>query len=177
LSEKCLELKVTCIIYRVKFFNVPSYSESKGITKIVKSVMAQLLGFYSRKTIPIEGKMNNFQFRHHCGYLIASIQMQKATFQEAIEFKSLIDDEIENGFYNIIISLNDCEFIDSTFVGVLVVIWKKVRAKGGTLKLVKLGKFNHSVLHLTGAIEIFEKFDSIEEALASFITPIEQYSD
>ena len=75
--------------------------------------MAQLLGFYSRKTIPIEGKMNNFQFRHHCGYLIASIQMQKATFQEAIEFKSLIDDEIENGFYNIIISLNDCEFIDT----------------------------------------------------------------
>ena len=140
-------------------------------------LMAQLLGFLRHKTIPIEGKMNNFKFRHHCGYLISSIQMQKATFQEAIEFKSLIDDEIEKGFYNIIISLNDCEFIDSTFVGVLVVIWKKVRAKGGTLKLVKLGRFNHSVLHLTGAIEIFEKYDSVEEALASFITPIEQYTN
>ena len=121
--------------------------------------------------------MNNFKFRNHCGYLISSIHMQKTTFQEAIEFKSLIDDEIDKGFYNIIISLNECEFIDSTFVGVLVVIWKKVRAKGGTLKLVKLGRFNHSVLHLTGAIEIFEKYDSIEEALASFITPIEQYTN
>ena len=121
--------------------------------------------------------MSKFNFKHHCGYLITSIQMSKATFQEAIEFKSLVDEEIQKGFHNIIISLNECEFIDSTFVGVLVVIWKKVRAKGGTLKLVKLGKFNHSVLHLTGAIEIFEKYDSIEEALASFITPIEQYNN
>jgi anti-anti-sigma factor len=118
--------------------------------------------------------MRNFEFKHYCGYLISSIILEKATFEEAIEFKSLIDEEIENGFYNIIVSLNDCKFLDSTFVGALVVIWKKVRAKGGTLKLVKSGKFNHSVLHLTGAIEIFEKYNTVEEALASYMTPIEQ---
>ena len=111
--------------------------------------------------------MNNFEFRHHNDYVIASINLDKATFQEAIEFKSMIDDEIDKGYHNIVISLNDCDFLDSAFVGVLVVIWKKVKIKGGSLKLVKLGKFNHSVFHLTGAIEIFEKYDSVVEALAS----------
>ena len=119
--------------------------------------------------------MNNVELKHYCGYLIISFTGGKATFKEAIEFKSLLDEQIEKGSYNIIISLNKCEIIDSTFVGVLVVIWKKAKAKGGTLKLVKLGSFNHSIFHLTGAIDIFEKYESVEEALASYITPIEQY--
>jgi anti-sigma B factor antagonist len=117
--------------------------------------------------------MQNFDFKHYCGYLIASINNDKATFEEALEFKSLIDEEIEKGFYNIIISLNNCKSLDSTFVGALVVIWKKTRSKGGSLKLVKSGSFNHAVLHLTGATEIFEKFNTVEEALASFMVPIE----
>lgn len=115
--------------------------------------------------------MNNFELEHHNGYLITSINLEKATFQEAIEFKSLIDDEIELGYSNIIISLNNCKLIDSAFLGVLVVIWKKVKMRGGTLKLVTMGKFNHSVLHLTGTIEIFEKYDSLIDALASFQNP------
>jgi anti-anti-sigma factor len=117
--------------------------------------------------------LNNFEIKHHFGHLIASVNLEKATFQEAIEFKSLIDEEIDLGFLNIIISLNGCESFDSAFIGVLVVIWKKVRTKGGSLKLVKLGKFDHSVLHLTGAIEILEKYDSIQEALESNNVPIE----
>jgi anti-anti-sigma factor len=118
--------------------------------------------------------MKNFGLRHYRGYLITSVNSEKATFQEAIEFKSLIDLEIEQGYYNIIISLNDCDFIDSAFIGVLVVIWKKVKMRGGSLKLVKLGQFNHSVLHLTGAIELFEKYDSFGEAFASYNSQIEQ---
>lgn len=139
-------------------------------------MLAHLLAITFRNN-PFEGKLKNFEFRHHRGYLITSINLEKASFQEAIEFKSMIDDEIEQGFNNIIISLNDCESVDSAFIGVLVVIWKKVRTKGGSLKLVKLGTFDHSVLHLTGAIEIFERYDSIQQALDSFNSPIEQLSN
>lgn len=115
--------------------------------------------------------MKEFEFRHHNGYLITSVNLEKATFQEAIEFKSLIDEEIDQGNSNIIISLNGCESVDSAFIGVLVVIWRKVRAKGGSLKLVKTGNFNHTVLHITGAIEIFDKYDSIQQAIESYNTP------
>jgi anti-anti-sigma factor len=115
--------------------------------------------------------MKNFELRHDRGYLITSVNLEKATFQEAIEFKSLIDYEIEHGHYNLIISLNECDFVDSAFVGVLVVIWKKVKNRGGSLKLVKSGNFDHSVLHLTGTIEIFDKYDSLGEAIASYAPP------
>jgi anti-anti-sigma factor len=125
---------------------------------------------------PFEGNLKNFEFRHHRGFLITSINLEKATFQEAIEFKSMLDEEIDQGYSNIIISLNGCESFDSAFIGVLVVIWKKVRLKGGSLKLVKLGTFDHSVLHLTGAIEIFEKYDSVQLALESFNTSVGQLS-
>jgi len=121
--------------------------------------------------------LKSFEFKHHRGFLISSVNLEKATFQEAIEFKSLIDDEIDQGYSNIIISLNGCDSFDSAFVGVLVVIWKKVRTKGGSLKIVKLGKFDHSVLHLTGAIEIFEKYDTIQQALESYTSKIEHLNN
>lgn len=119
--------------------------------------------------------MKDFEIKHHSGYSIITITAANAKFQEAIEFKSLADEEIEKGFNNIIISLNECELIDSAFIGVLVVIWRKLKIRGGSLKLVKIGSFNHSVLHLSGVIEIFERYDSIEKAIDSFITPVPQF--
>lgn len=119
--------------------------------------------------------MKNFSLSYQFGYLVATLKLKKATIMEAIDFKSILDEEIHKGQYNIIIDLNDCEYIDSTFIGVLVVTWKKLRSNGGTLKLVKLGSFVHSVFYLSGAVELFEHYQSVEEAISSFITPIEDY--
>jgi anti-anti-sigma factor len=138
--------------------------------------VAQLLAFDSNLTISIEGKMRDFEINIHCGYLIAKINVEKATILEALEFKCVMDEHIYNGNHNIIIDLENCEFLDSTFIGVLVVTWKKVKEKGGKLKLVKPGNFAQTVFHLTGTIEIFETYDSVEEALSSFTIPIEEYS-
>lgn len=119
--------------------------------------------------------MKELEKRYHCGFLIANIRLKKATILEALDFKSEIDEEIHQGQHNIVIDLSGCEFLDSTFIGVLVVTWKKLKAKGGKLKLVKPGYFAKSVFYLSGAIEIFETYESVQEALSSFITPIEDY--
>ncbi len=112
-----------------------------------------------------------------CGFLITKINLKKATILEALEFKSELDDEILSGKHNIIIDMGTCEFLDSTFIGVLVVTWKKLKALGGKLKLVKPGYFTKSVFHLTGTIELFETYESVDEALSSFGTPIQQYGN
>lgn len=119
--------------------------------------------------------MEDIEKKYHCGFLIASIHLKRATILEALEFKSILDDEIQQGQHNIVINLSECEFLDSTFIGVLVVTWKKLKAQGGKLKLVKPGYFAKSVFHLTGTIEIFETYETVEEALSSFVTPIEDY--
>ena len=111
-----------------------------------------------------------------CGFLITKLKLKKATILEALEFKSELDEEILKGNHNIIIDLGSCEFLDSTFIGVLVVTWKKLKTAGGKLKLVKPGNFTKSVFHLTGTIELFETYESREEALSSFVTPIQEYS-
>jgi anti-anti-sigma factor len=120
--------------------------------------------------------MRDFEISEHCGYLVAKVNVEKATILEALEFKCTLDEQIYHGHCNIVIDLKECEFLDSTFIGVLVVTWKKVKAKGGKLKLVKPGNFAQTVFHLTGTIEIFETYDSVEQAIGSFIIPIEEYS-
>ena len=110
-----------------------------------------------------------------CGFLITKIKLKKATILEALEFKSELDEEILKGNHNIIIDLGACDFLDSTFIGVLVVTWKKLKTLGGKLKIVKPGSFTKSVFHLTGTIELFESYNSVEEALSSFVTPIQEY--
>ena len=111
-----------------------------------------------------------------CGFLITKLKLKKATILDALEFKSELDEEILKGNHNIIIDLGSCEFLDSTFIGVLVVTWKKLKTVGGKLKLVKPGNFTKSVFYLTGTIELFETYESLEEALSSFVTPIQDYS-
>lgn len=119
--------------------------------------------------------MKNITLSHQFGYPVATLKFKKATIMEAIDFKSLIDEEINKGHYNLVIDLNECEYVDSSFIGVLVVTWKKLRSNGGTLKLVKLGNFTQSIFHLSGVVEIFEHYQSLEEAISSFITHIEDY--
>jgi len=120
--------------------------------------------------------MEALEKSHQCGFLITKIKLKKATILEALEFKSELDEEILKGNHHIIIDLAECEFFDSTFIGVLVVTWKKLKTLGGKLKLVKPGYFTKSVFYLTGTIELFETYESIDEALSSFVTPIEEYS-
>jgi len=120
--------------------------------------------------------MEQLEKSHQCGFLVTKIKLKKATILEALEFKSELDKEILKGNHNIIIDLGSCEFLDSTCIGVLVVTWKKLKSVGGKLKLVKAGRFTKSVFHLTGTIEIFETYESVEEALSSFVTPIQEYN-
>ncbi len=121
--------------------------------------------------------MESLEKSYKCGFLITRIKLNKGTILEALEFKSELDEEILKGNHNIIIDLGSCDLLDSTFIGVLVVTWRKLKSLGGKLKLVKPGYFTKSVFHLTGTIELFETYESIEEALSSFVTPIQEYSN
>ena len=119
--------------------------------------------------------MLNFDKSVQCGFLIRKVNTSSATILEALEFKNVLDQDIEEGNHNIILDLSKCDFLDSTFIGVLVVTWKRLKARGGKLKLVKPGNFAKSVFHLTGTIEIFENYDTVDEALSSFVVPVQNY--
>jgi anti-anti-sigma factor len=68
-----------------------------------------------------------------------------------------------------IVDLEECEFIDSTFISSLVIALKAINQKEGTLKIVAAHSEVQSVLELTGMIKVFEIYKNVKEAVNSFI--------
>ncbi len=96
------------------------------------------------------------------------VNIVRATLSEAEEFKNLLIDSIDEGNMKIVVDLSACEFIDSTFLGTLVVALKKLTTLGGDLRLVGFQPAVHSMFELTRMYRVFESFKSKEEAIKSF---------
>ena len=100
--------------------------------------------------------------------LVQVVDLTRATFREAEEFKFTLSKSIEQGYRKIVVDLSLCEFIDSTFLGALVVSLKKVTAMGGDLRLVGFHPAVHSMLELTRMHRVFESYPTKESAISSF---------
>jgi len=101
--------------------------------------------------------------------IIEKVNLSRATLKEAEEFKTTLIRDIEKGKKKIIVDLSDCEFIDSTFLGSLVISLKKVTTLGGDIKLVGFQSDVRNMFELTRMYRVFESFETTEEAVASFI--------
>lgn len=99
---------------------------------------------------------------------IISVTLRRATLSDAEEFKDILVGDIQNGIKKIVVDISECEFIDSTFLGALVVSLKKLTALGGDLRLVGFQPAVHSMFELTRMYRVFESFKSKEEAVQSF---------
>lgn len=99
---------------------------------------------------------------------IETIEISRATFKEAEEFKNFLNKDIEQGFLKLIVDLSKCSFIDSTFLSTIVTALKKVSKLGGNLKLVGVHSETQALLELTGTVKVFEIFSTVDEAINSF---------
>ena len=71
------------------------------------------------------------------------------------------------GSYDIIVDMQNVEFLDSTGLGVLVGGLKKVRAHDGSLDLVCTQDRLLKIFRITGLAKVFVIHDSADEALAT----------
>ncbi|RKY95692.1 MAG: hypothetical protein DRQ13_06760 [Ignavibacteriae bacterium] len=99
--------------------------------------------------------------------LIEKVNLVRATFVEASIIKKRLLDDINLSKKKIIVDISKCDFIDSTFLGALVVSLKRTRATGGVIKLVT-ASFTGGIINLGGYQRIFENYLSVEDALNSF---------
>ena len=111
--------------------------------------------------------MEEFQRQIANGFIIERVNISHATIAEASRFKKQLETDISVGYKIIIIDLSICNSLDSAFIGVLVVTLKQLMRLGGSVKIVKPGMFSKSLLNLTGTIEIFELYDSLDSAITS----------
>ena len=100
--------------------------------------------------------------------VVQFVDLTRATLKEADEFKYTLSKSIEQGYRKIVVDLSLCEFIDSTFLGALVVSLKKVTTMGGDLRLVGFHPAVHSMMELTRMHRVFESFSTKEDAINSY---------
>jgi anti-anti-sigma factor len=100
--------------------------------------------------------------------VVEAVNLSRATLKEAEEFKRVLSAEIDRGTRKLIVDLSECEFIDSTFLGALVVSLKKITALGGDLRLVGFQPSVHSMFELTRMYRVFEAFPTRQAAVESY---------
>lgn len=102
------------------------------------------------------------------GIVVIKLNMLRATVKEVPEFKKIIQSAIDKGRNKVIIDLSDCDFVDSSILGVIVIMTKVLRAKDGDIRgVIKEG----SVLNMftqTGLEKVFKHFTTLNLAVSSF---------
>ncbi|MHC1737817.1 MAG: STAS domain-containing protein [Ignavibacteriaceae bacterium] len=100
--------------------------------------------------------------------LVLYVNLTRATFNESEKFKAFLSNEIGNGSSKLVIDLSECEFVDSSFLGALVINLKKATTLGGDIKLSGLQSAVNSMFELTRMNKAFEIFRTKNEAVSAY---------
>ncbi len=84
------------------------------------------------------------------------------------ELKQKVLDEIERGERKFLVDFSQTGYIDSSGLGVLVSLSKKIREHGGELRLTNLNEDLKTLFELTKLDTLFQIAESRERALESF---------
>ena len=83
-------------------------------------------------------------------------------------FRDAVNDIVAENRINLVVNLADVTAIDSAGIGVLVGRFLSVRRRGGDVKLANLTARSHRVMTITQLLNVFDCFDSVDEAVAGF---------
>jgi len=75
---------------------------------------------------------------------------------------------IEKNQTKVIIDLSQVDWMNSTGLGILISSFTTLRNNDGVLKLARVTDKIQSLLTITKLVSVFEAYDSVDEALASF---------
>ncbi len=84
------------------------------------------------------------------------------------ELKQRVLDAVEAGERKVVIDFSNTGYIDSSGLGALVSLSKKLRDSGGELRLAGLNEDLRTLFELTKLDTLFTIADSTEQALADF---------
>ena len=84
------------------------------------------------------------------------------------ELKEKVLEELESGARKFLVDFTDAAYIDSSGLGVLVSLSKKIREKGGELRLSNLNEDVRTLFELTKLDTLFRIAENRDQALTDF---------
>ena len=112
--------------------------------------------------------MENFKKIYVDGIIVLEVNITRAILNEAIDFKKIVEEEINFGQTQVVIDLSKCDYIDSTFFGAIIMASKRLINIGSKLKVVKPTVVGESIFIHTNTSKVFDKYETREEAIKSF---------
>ncbi|MDX2127655.1 MAG: STAS domain-containing protein [Chloroherpetonaceae bacterium] len=87
---------------------------------------------------------------------------------DAVDFKNRLKAALDSGEKKVVVDLGGVNHMNSTGIGILVSSLATVNQHQGKLKLSNLEKNIRSIFVITNLAKVFESYDTLDAALASF---------
>lgn len=102
---------------------------------------------------------------------IMRLRERRLVFPMLEAFGSAVKKQLDRGAKRLVLNLSDVNYLDSPAHGCLFELFRTVRERGGTMRLVGLQPRVEVMAGLVGVTKIIEVFPDEERALASFTPP------
>lgn len=109
----------------------------------------------------------NFDVQKHDDITVIGVEGQLIVGNRQ-ELKQQVLEELDNGSRKFLIDFANTGYIDSSGLGVLVSLSKKIREQSGELRLANLNEDLRTLFELTKLDTLFQISTSREEALGAF---------
>ncbi len=100
----------------------------------------------------------------YSNFVVVTVDFERATLRESNSFKKFLEKIIAEEEKGIIVNLNKCEFIDSSFFGVLVSVLKRLKTMDRKFFLIYDSRNQLPIFSATGLNKVFTVFNTVEEA-------------
>jgi anti-anti-sigma factor len=114
--------------------------------------------------------MEDFEQKVIDDVVIETVNLSRATWKEATQFKLILQADIERKFKKLVVDISQVEFMDSTFLGTLVLAKRNMLQIGGDVKLVEPLYVFKTLMERTSTLNVFDSYKSLDEAINSFNT-------
>jgi anti-anti-sigma factor len=112
--------------------------------------------------------MEDFEKKIEKDVVIEVVNLSRATWKEANQFKVILQEDVEKKFRKLVVDISQCEFLDSTFLGTLVLAKRSINKIGGELKIVEPPSVFKVLREKTSTLQVFDSYKSLEDAVNSF---------
>ena len=112
--------------------------------------------------------MENFTLKIVDHIAIIKVELVSATLRDSQALWDMMDIDSIFEKQRIIIDLSGCNFIDSTFIGMIVKIFRRINENNGNLKLVFPQITDLESFRVIGITKILECFGTLANAIESY---------
>ncbi len=113
--------------------------------------------------------METFEKEYRGNVVVITVNLVSATLNDTNEFKGFMEELILLTECDVVIDLSTCNHLDSTFIGALVMSFKKLKMKNRNMVLVEPNDQTKVFLTMNSLSKIFHLYPDVEVAVEDLL--------